>query len=106
MAKLDKQETMGLVKKLGISEEDIREQHKKYFEKYSEGHMTMRDFLMFIMAREKDSFAKMEPSRKIKAMERAENIFNVFDGDKSGTMEFMEFMMASHATKLRWTFSY
>ena len=34
--------------------------------------------------------------------EQADNLFNVFDGDKSETIDFSEFIMASHATTLRY----
>ena len=44
-------------------------------------------------------------SWKLKSSEeQADNLFNVFDGDNSETIDFAEFIMASHATTLRYAF--
>ena len=78
-----------LAKKLGIMEEDVLIEHEDFVEKYPEGFMTKPEFLARCMK-------KYDTTE-----EQAEAVFNVFDVDQSGTVDFAEFMMASHATTLR-----
>ena len=50
----------------------------------------------------KPQFIKRCISQYNSSEEQAENLFNVFDGDSSETIDFSEFIMASHATTLRY----
>ena len=59
-------------------------------ENYPNGEMT------------KSQFIKRCISQYNSSEEQADNLFNVFDGDNSETIDFAEFIMASHATTLRY----
>lgn len=92
MSELFSSEVDCLVRKLGILDEEVLEQHKEFLEKYPAGFMTKSEFLAFCMEKDGDT-------EDVK--EKAEQLFNVFDGDENGTMDFMEYAMASNATTLR-----
>jgi Ca2+-binding EF-hand superfamily protein len=78
-----------LSRKLGIMEEEVLDQHKIFIKTHPKGTMTKADFISSCL--EKDGISE----------DKAEALFNVFDGDESGTMDFVEFLMASNATTLR-----
>ena len=60
--------------------------------KFPNGEMTKPQFIKRCITEYKSS------------EEQADNLFNVFDGDNSETIDFAEFIMASHATTLRCAF--
>ena len=94
-------EVQELTIKIDISETDVAEKHKTFMEEYPKENMNKFDFLKCLMKDRKESYSILEPSQKVKAMEHGEDIFDIFDGDKMGTMNFMEFMMASHVAKAK-----
>ena len=67
----------------------MRKEHADFMKDYPNGEMT------------KPQFIKRCISQYNSSEEQAENLFNVFDGDNSETIDFAEFIMASHATTLR-----
>ena len=77
-----------LVKKLGLMEEEVQEESDVFYEKYPNGEMTKIQFIDHCLA---DGESK----------DHAESMFNVFDVDGSGTMDFVEFMMANNASTLK-----
>ena len=68
----------------------MRKEHADFMENYPNGEMT------------KSQFIKRCISQYNSSEEQADNLFNVFDGDNSETIDFAEFIMASHATTLRY----
>ena len=97
-----KQEAMfkNLESKLKLSEKQIAAKHKKFIKNYPKGEMSKREFV--------------EATKKMGNMKRsmAESLFRVFDEDKSGSMDFEEFMLASNCSnmacpedRLEWIFN-
>ena len=68
----------------------MRKEHEDFMKNYPNGEMT------------KPQFIKRCISQYSSSEEQADNLFNVFDGDNSETIDFSEFIMASHATTLRY----
>ena len=79
-----------LERKLGLTNEEIEEEFDMFTEFYTFGEMTRKEFVAYCNKTDGLTY------------EEAESLFNVFDADGSGTMDFMEFMMAKNATDLRW----
>ena len=100
MPELDTKEVTLLSQKISVSEEDIIKEHEAFIEKYPSGEMSKEEFIAACMEKDEDS------------EDSAESLFGIFDEDGSGTMDFIEFMMASNATtlksledKLNWIFN-
>ena len=89
MACPDQPSLDGLVRKLGISEKEVQAELGVFLEAHPKGSMSKAQFVSSCLAKEGGS------------EEQAIALFKVFDGDESGTMDFIEFMMASNATALR-----
>lgn len=70
----------------------MRKEYADFLKNYPDGEMT------------KPQFIKRCISQYNSSEEQADNLFNVFDGDNSETIDFAEFIMASHATTLRYMF--
>ena len=68
----------------------MRKEHADFMKDYPAGEMTKSQFIERCISQYNSS------------EEQADNLFNVFDGDKSETIDFSEFIMASHATTLRY----
>ena len=79
----------GLVRKLGMSEKEVQVELGVFLEAHPEGSMTKAQFVSSCLGKDGGS------------EDQAAALFQVFDGDESGTMDFTEFMMASNATTLR-----
>ena len=84
-----------LLRKLDISHVEILVAYDKFFKKYQNGEISKDDFL-------KENQENM----------MAETLFNVFDEDNSGTLNFYEFMMVKYTSnlqspeeKLNWIFT-
>ena len=100
MPELETKDVSLLSHKLAMPEEDIIKEHEAFIEKYPSGEMSKEEFVAVCMEKDEDS------------EEGAESLFGIFDEDGSGTMDFMEFMMANNATtlktiedKLNWIFN-
>ena len=91
MAELSTQDVLSLTQKLGLSVDNVEKQHAAFLYKYPTGEMKKEDFVAYIL--EKDDMAEEDT---------AESLFGIFDKDSSGTMDFAEFLMASHATKVKY----
>jgi len=83
------------------SKEEIKEWHKGFLEDCPNGELTKEQFV--------DMYVKIFPGGN--AEKFSENVFRTFDTDKSGTIDFREFMLALHVTssgtpeeKLAWAF--
>ena len=101
MPNLDTKDVTLLSHKIGVSEEDIMKEYEDFLEVYPEGEMTKEQFISAILEKDKSSDS-----------DSAENLFAIFDADESGTIDFLEFKMASNATtlktledKLNWIFN-
>ena len=64
-------------------------QYEAFIEKYPAGEMTKKEFVDY--CQEKDDTAEETLS---------EALFNIFDKDSSGSIDFSEYLMASRATKV------
>ena len=67
-------------------------QHEAFLEKYPAGEMTKQEFVDY--CQEKDDTTEDT---------RSEALFNIFDKDASGSIDFSEYIMASRATKVEFT---
>ena len=81
-----------LERKLCLIEDEIEDEYNDFMAVYTFGEMTRREFVHY--CNRADGLTEDE----------AESLFNVFDADGSGSMDFMEFMMAKNATDLRWLY--
>ena len=97
----DQQQIRIVQKKTGLGEEEVKHQYEVFMKTCPSGVMTKKKFT--------------ELSREALGADAeflADSLFRVFDEDKSGTMEFIEYMLAINATnldspeaKLKWMFS-
>ena len=101
MPDLDTKDVTLLSHKLTIPEGDILKEHEAFIDMYPCGEMSKEQFIEAILKKDKNSDS-----------DSAESLFGIFDEDGSGTMDFLEFMMASNATtlnsledKLNWIFN-
>ena len=88
-------------KKTGMPEEEVKQQYEEFRKTCPSGVMTKKKFA--------------DLSREALGSEAdflADSLFRVFDEDRSGTMDFTEYMLAINATnldspedKLKWMFS-
>ena len=72
-----------------MSEEEIQEEFGKFHQKHADGQMSKQEFVDHCLETQGDS------------EEHAESLFNVFDLDGNGCMDFMEFMQADSGITLR-----
>ena len=72
-----------------MSEEEIQEEFSKFHQKHADGQMSKEEFVTHCLETQGDS------------EEHAEALFNVFDLDGNGSMDFMEFMQAYSGITLR-----
>ena len=84
-----------------IVQPDIQEWHKGFLEDCPDGELTKTQFV--------EMYVKIFPGGN--AEKFSENVFRTFDTDRSGTIDFREFMLALHVTsngtpeeKLTWAF--
>ena len=106
MAELSSEDVALLAQKLNIPEESIMKQHAAYLgwllrftllcslmiyreDKYPSGEMTKEEFVSYTL--EKDDTADEDI---------ANSLFEIFDKDASGAMDFSEFIMACQASKV------
>ena len=78
-----------------------QEWHKGFLKDCPDGELTRTQFV--------EMYTKIFPERN--AENFSENVFRTFDTDRSGTIDFREFMLALHVTsngtpeeKLKWAF--
>ena len=81
-----------LVKKSEFSEDSIRSQYKSFMSVCPEGQMTKEKFL---------SLSQQVLGDEAEFL--VEALFRVFDDDKSGSIDFEEFILALNATKFIFT---
>ena len=89
MTELKAEDLEHLVRKLGILDEKVVAEHQEFITSYPEGKMTLDKFVMKCLEKEDST------------EQQAAALFNVFDKDENGTMDFIEYMMAANATTLR-----
>ena len=105
MAELSSEDVALLAQKLNIPEESIMKQHAAYLgwllrfslcslmiyneDKYPSGEMSKEEFVSYTL--EKDDTADEDI---------ANSLFEIFDKDASGAMDFSEFIMACQASKV------
>lgn len=90
-----------LVKNTKMSAEEIQAWHKGFLKDCPAGELTKDQFISM--------YSKMFPSGNPSKF--SENVFRTFDTNRSGTIDFREFMLALHVTsngspeeKLAWAF--
>ena len=86
---MEHQDVLLICQKLGLEEDLVLKQYEAFIEKYPAGEMTKQEFVDYCM--EKDDTAEETLS---------EALFNIFDKDTSGSIDFSEYLMASRATKV------
>ena len=86
---MEHQDVLLICQKLGLEEDFVLKQHEAFLEKYPAGEMTKQEFVDY--CQEKDDTAEDT---------RSEALFNIFDKDGSGSIDFSEYIMASRATKV------
>jgi Ca2+-binding EF-hand superfamily protein len=96
MAEMDGKELESLMSKTNLEKQEIIDMFKGFMNENPTGEMSKEQFIETCDEDTKDI---------------AESLFNVFDKDGSGTMDFWEYMLASNATcltspeeKLNWIF--
>ena len=100
--KAEKEEEMinSVSAKIGISSDEVKIKHANFMSKYPSGKMTRNDLIA-------ESKEFLDDDNRF----LAGSLFRVFDEDRSGSLEFPEFMIASHCTslnsseKLGWIFN-
>ena len=92
MAELAKEVVEVLVRKLGMGEEEVQEEHATFLEAHPEGSITKEQWIASCLERGGST------------EEQARALFKVFHSDESGTMDFEKFLMAINASTLRWEF--
>ena len=86
---MEHQDVLLICQKLGLEEDLVIKQYEAFIEKYPAGEMTKKEFVDYCL--EKDDTAEENLS---------EALFNIFDKDSSGSIDFSEYIMASRATKV------
>ena len=86
---MEHQDVLLICQKLGLEEDLVLKQYEAFIEKYPAGEMTKKEFVDYCL--EKDDTAEENLS---------EALFNIFDKDSSGSIDFSEYIMASRATKV------
>ena len=86
---MDSKDLLLISQRVGLDEEGVLRQFEAFKEKYPTGEMTKREFVEYCL--EKDDTAEESLS---------EALFNIFDKDSSGSMDFSEYIMASRASKV------
>ena len=85
---LGREEAATLARDTGFTEEGVRDWHRAFLKDHPTGHISRAKFVTmyrnFFTKGDADQFSK--------------NVFRVFDTDGSGTIEFGEFLTATHAT--------
>ena len=61
----------------------------KFLDQYPSGEMTRDEFTAFVLEKDENE-----------TVENAEALFEIFDKDSNGTMDFQEFLMARQANKV------
>ena len=89
MTELKQEDLDNLVRKLGILDEEVVAEHQQFISCHPDGKMTQDKFIMKCLEKEDST------------EEKAVALFNVFDKDENGTMDFIEYMLAANATTLR-----
>merc|ERR1712156_435686 len=89
VGQIENEEIVALQKKTSLTAAEIKEQHQVFKKMCPKGLMTKKQFLdnSSELLGEEGSFM-------------AERLFNVFDDDKNGTMDFGEFILATNCTSL------
>ena len=86
---MEHQDVLLICQKLGLEEDLVLKLYQAFMEKYPAGEMTKQEFVDY--SQEKDDTAEETVS---------EALFNIFDKDSSGSMDFSEYLMASRASKV------
>ena len=86
---MEHQDVLLICQKLGLEEDLVMKLYEAFMEKYPAGEMTKQEFVDY--CQEKDDTAEETVS---------EALFNIFDKDSSGSIDFSEYLMASRATKV------
>ena len=86
---MEHQHVLLICQKLGLEENFVLKQYEAFVEKYPAGEMTKQEFVDY--CQEKDDTAEDT---------RSEALFNIFDKDGSGSIDFSEYIMAIRATKV------
>ena len=86
---MDQKDVLLLSQKVGMEADVVLKQFEAFLEKYPAGEMTKKEFVDYCL--EKDDTSDESIS---------ETLFNIFDKDSSGSMDFSEYIMASRVSKV------
>ena len=86
---MQRQDVLLICKKVGLEEDVVMKQHQAFIEKYPAGVMTKQGFVDYCLERDETAEETL-----------SETLFQIFDKDSSGSIDFSEYIMASRASKV------
>lgn len=84
---LDNKSTIKLLEDTGLSKKEIKKRHKQFLKTYPTGKIKRAEFHLIVKSSNEEIF-------KNASYEEIDHIFNIYDADSSGEVDFVEFELA------------